>query len=62
MTEMKPGWKTSEFASKWMVAIAMGGYGLQDDHYIVRAASLIAVAIVSHGYSISRGKEKGKTT
>lgn len=62
-TDVKPGWKTSEawFAVVAMVISAIYALGLvapDGASPYAKALALIAAALVSMGYSVSRGKVK----
>ena len=60
-TEVKPGYKTSEF---WLSAVAtIGGLVLASGAFVegdtgFKIASLVMSALASMGYSASRGKAK----
>lgn len=54
-----PGVKTTEHVMIWILSLVAGGAGLQDGNPTVRAASLIALAILGGCYALARGKAKG---
>lgn len=61
---MKPGWKSTEF---WLAAAAallgafVGSGVLPSEHWAIKVAGVLLVALATLGYSGSRGMAKGGT-
>lgn len=59
--ETKPGWKTSEFwltAAASVVGLALASGAFPDESGVGKVLGVVAMALASAGYSVSRGAAK----